>query len=161
MYQELAIIITILIGLFWIFVKPTIQQRLHEKRYGKELDEPFAAEVLYQGEAVADLSERNFVEMFNRHPRWLPLLTPPDPVPSALAELLGREYKCISQKALRHAPGHNDYRVVPDERTFDAEGRSATPPPGWDADGFHADQVWAPSGLTADVVQGPPQGDWV
>ena len=103
-------------------------------------------------DGMVSVGSRNFVEMFNRHPRWLPLLTPPDPVPSALAELLGREYKCISQKALRHAPGHNDYRVVPDERTFDAEGRSATPPPGWDADGFHADQVWAPSGLTADVA---------
>lgn len=52
------------IGIFWVFVKPAIQQRLHERQYGKELNEPFSAEVLYQGEPIADLSDRDSIEMF-------------------------------------------------------------------------------------------------
>lgn len=35
-----------------------------EREFGRELDEPFAAEVMYQGHAVADLSDRNCSDMF-------------------------------------------------------------------------------------------------
>ena len=68
----LIIIIAISIGVLWVFVKPTIRQRAHKGKYGKELDEPFSVEVLYQGEAVAYLSDREFVEMFWRDYRIQP-----------------------------------------------------------------------------------------
>jgi len=57
------------IGILWMFVKPAIQRRSEIRKYGQELGEPFAAEVLYQGDAVADLSDRDFVEMFWREYR--------------------------------------------------------------------------------------------
>lgn len=66
------LIIAIGIGVTWVFAKPTIQRRLHERKHGKELDEPFAVEVLYLGEAVADLSDRKFTEMFWREYRIEP-----------------------------------------------------------------------------------------
>ena len=47
-------------------------ERLNEWKPGKELDEPFAAEVLYHGDAVADLSDRGFTEMFWREYRIYP-----------------------------------------------------------------------------------------
>ena len=68
----IIIAIAIGIGAYCVFVKPTIQQRSYERTHGKELDEPFMAEVLYQGEAVADLSDREFTEMFWRDYRIEP-----------------------------------------------------------------------------------------
>ena len=65
-------VIVIGIGVLWVFVKPAIQRRSHERQHGKELDEPFSAEVLYKGEAVADLSDRDFIEMFWREYRLEP-----------------------------------------------------------------------------------------
>ena len=109
-------------------------------------------------DGMGSVGSRNFEHMFQRHPRWLALLTPPEPVPAALAKLLAGhhghdgEYRCISQKALRHAPGHNDWRVEPDEVHLHTDGQPATPPEGWTADGFHADQTFAPQGLSAELA---------
>lgn len=66
------ITIAICIGVVWLFVKPAIRRRSQDRKRGKELDEPFLAEVLYQGEPVADLSDRDFVEMFWREYRIEP-----------------------------------------------------------------------------------------
>lgn len=55
--------------IFFEFVKPAIQRRRQEQKSGKELEEPFAAEVLFREEAVADLSDRQFIEMFWRNYR--------------------------------------------------------------------------------------------
>ena len=56
--------IAVVVGALWFFVKPVIQQRAATQTNGKELDDPFAAEVLYQGVAIADLSDREVIEMF-------------------------------------------------------------------------------------------------
>ena len=110
-------------------------------------------------DGMRSVGSRNFEHMFNRHPRWLTLLTPPEPVPAVLSKMLAGhhghdgEYRCISQKALRHAPGHNDWRVEPDEIELHVGGQPATPPTGWDANGFHVDQTFAPEGLSAELVQ--------
>ena len=87
-------------------------------------------------DGMVSVGSRNFTEMFNRHPRYLALLEPPDPIPAALREALGAQYKCISQKALRHAPGHNDWRIRNDEEELSLRGLPATPPDDWSANGF-------------------------
>ena len=38
----------------------------HENKQGRELGDPFAVEVLYKGEVVADLTDRDFAEMYWR-----------------------------------------------------------------------------------------------
>lgn len=68
----IIVLIAIGLGVLWIFVKPALQRRSHERKHGRELDEPFSAEVLYRGEAIADLSDREFTEMFWRDYRIEP-----------------------------------------------------------------------------------------
>lgn len=67
-----VVVIVFGVGFLWEFGKPEIQRRLHVWKHGKELGEPFAAEVLYHGDAVADLSDRRFTEMFWREYRIAP-----------------------------------------------------------------------------------------
>ncbi len=53
-------------------VIPRIREKLHAKWYGKELDEPFTAEVYLDDKLVAHLSDREFTEMFWRDYRIEP-----------------------------------------------------------------------------------------
>jgi hypothetical protein len=48
--------------IFWVI--DAIQRRKDERELGRQLAEPFECEVLYQGTAVADLTDRRFAEMF-------------------------------------------------------------------------------------------------
>jgi len=50
----------------WLFAKRVIIKRLHYRKHGKELPDPFLAEVIYQGVAIADITDREFTEMFWR-----------------------------------------------------------------------------------------------
>ncbi len=62
-------------GLLWgiPFVAGRIRQRRHELRYGRELPEPFLAEVLSEGVMVATISDRKCADMFWRDYRITPV----------------------------------------------------------------------------------------
>lgn len=68
-------------GLIW-WVVQIVQHRRYEREFGKALSEPFQCEVLYQGKAVADLTDRQFGDMFWHHYR----IEPRTPESKALIE---------------------------------------------------------------------------
>ena len=99
------------------------------------------------------VGSRSFTELFQRHPCWLGLLDPPYPLAfGVLQTLLGEGFKVISQKGLRHAPGHNDPRVEADNLGVSSWPAFDDPIGGFHAarrdndpsKGFHADLVFAP-----------------
>lgn len=61
-FLTMCAVIGLIMGL--ILLVGFINDWLNLRRFGKELAEPFKAEVIYQGQAVADLSDRRFVDMF-------------------------------------------------------------------------------------------------
>ena len=70
----LYVIIMVLVAMVvvpWLVEK--FQRRRLTARYGNELDEPFLAEVVLDGTAVATLSAREITEMFWRRYRITPL----------------------------------------------------------------------------------------
>lgn len=67
--EWIIFMVAIVIGGLWIFARPIIRQRFAARARGKELDDPFAAEVLYNGVVIAVLSDREFIEMFWREYR--------------------------------------------------------------------------------------------
>jgi hypothetical protein len=65
MLRQLAIV-AVVVGSTFLFLMMTswIHERLKEYRYGKQLPEPFAVEVIYRGTSIAELSDRRWVDMF-------------------------------------------------------------------------------------------------
>ena len=54
------------------FAGVAIRARMRDRNNGKRLAEPFSAEVLYQGEVIAYLTDSEFIEMFWREYRIEP-----------------------------------------------------------------------------------------
>jgi hypothetical protein len=63
-FEWIILIIAIGTAVLCVFSKPVIEQRMHDRKHGNEVAEPFSAEVLYRGEAIADLTDREVIEMF-------------------------------------------------------------------------------------------------
>lgn len=61
--------LAIAVAAYYIFINPWVHRRLFGLRKSRELEDPFAAEVLYSGEVVADLSDRVLSDMYWRNYR--------------------------------------------------------------------------------------------
>lgn len=61
-----------LVFLVWQYGIPAIQRWRRVRAQGKELGDPIAVEVIYRDEPVADLSDREFTELFWRDYRIVP-----------------------------------------------------------------------------------------
>ena len=66
----IAMAVSLSVGMPWLV--ELLQARRHVAHVGKELDDPFVAEVLLDGTVVATLSDREWTEMFWRRYKITP-----------------------------------------------------------------------------------------